>query len=114
MLEAREQERVDTAPVIRYWTAGNPMVISQAYNLSKNGILFNTGKEYPKDTPVYVQMRSPQKLNETITFKAKVIRQERKEEEYLYKTAAEIVAFYDEDDSKRLQGYIDFARSCTQ
>jgi hypothetical protein len=114
MLEARKQKRIETSPVIRYWTAGNPMIISQAYNFSEKGIFFNMGKEYPKDTPIYIQMRSPKKLNETITFKAKVLRQEKKPEESLYKTAAEIVAFYDEDDSQRLQGYIDFALDCTQ
>lgn len=110
MLEVREFERVSAKPVIRYWTKDKSMMISQAYNISENGILFNTGKEYDKDTAIYIQMRPPYS-KDSIFFKAKIVHQSKKMEEGLYETGAEIVDFMDQNDRNLLKGYIEFTKS---
>ena len=112
MMELREAERVSANPVIRYWTTDRNMMISQAYNISENGISFNTGKIYPKNTPVYIQMRSPDYSERIIFFKAKIIHQKFQRHTNLYKTGAAILQFKDKNDSALLQRYIDFAKSC--
>jgi hypothetical protein len=109
MIDLREQERVKAAPVIRYWTRDRNMMISQADNISESGICFNTGKQYSKGTPVYIQIRSPFKLNESITFKAEIMHQEIDETFQLYKTGAKIKDFH-EDDNCRLSDYIKFMK----
>jgi hypothetical protein len=89
------------------------MMISQANNVSERGISFNTGKAYRKDTPVYIQLRTPFGLDETITFKARVKHQAVNPDTALYETGAEIVDYH-EKDSQRMQGYIEFMKSLTQ
>lgn len=109
MIDLRGQERVKASPVIRYWTRDRNMMISQADNISETGICFNTGKEYAKGTPVYIQIRSPFKLNDSITFKAEIVHQEKDETYQLYKTGAQIVDFH-EKDNNLLSEYIQFMR----
>ncbi len=110
MINLRDDERVKVAPVLRYWTKDRNMMISQANNISEKGISFNTGKEYSKGTPVYIQMRSPFKLEEAITFKAKIVHQEKDCDSQLFRTGAEIVDFHDED-SIKLSDYVDFMKT---
>lgn len=114
MIDLREKERIKATPIIlRYWTKDRNMMISQVNNISSDGISFNTGKEYSKGTPVYIQMRSPEKIDEMITFKAKIVHQEKNSETELFKTGAHIVDFH-EDDNNRLNNLIDFVKSYRQ
>ncbi|EKD28364.1 MAG: hypothetical protein ACD_79C00328G0001 [uncultured bacterium] len=113
MIDLRNEERVKASPIIRYWTKDRSMMISQANNISHTGISFNTGKMYDKGTPVYIQMRSPEKLEDVITFRAKIVHQEVNNEISLFKTGAEIIDFHSDDDT-RLEGYINFMKELTQ
>ena len=110
MINLRDEERVKVSPVLRYWTKDRNMMISQANNISERGISFNTGKEYSKGTPVYIQMRSPFKLDDAITFKAKIVHQEKDCDSQLFKTGAEIIDFHSED-SIKLSEYVDFMKN---
>lgn len=113
MIDLREKNRIKATPVIRYWTKDRSMMISQVNNVSENGISFNTGKQYKKGTPVYIQMRSPIINQETITFKAEIMHQEKDVDYDLFKTGAKIVDFH-EDDQDYLKGYIDFMKGNLQ
>lgn len=109
MIDVRGEERIKASPVIRYWTKDRNMMISQANNISAGGISFNTGKEYSQGTPVYIQMRSPFKVNESITFKAEIVHQSP-DENQLYKTGARIIDFH-ENDNNLLSDYISFMKT---
>jgi len=113
MINLRQNERVKSRSILRYWTVDRSMMISHAYDISKNGISFNTGKEYQTGTPIYVQLRTPAKENEVVTFRTQVSNQTKNNENDLYRTGTKIMKFHD-GDSNILDNYINFMKSNIQ
>ena len=114
MPELRLTQRISSSAVIQYWTNDRSTMISRAYDISDKGISFDAGKEYAVDTPVYIQMRSPEKLNETILFKAVIKHQEKNPQRHVFKTGAEIVDFCTRKDLERLNQYVEFFKNQVQ
>lgn len=113
MIETRKVDRVSSRNIIRYWTHDRSMMISQVENISESGVSIRMGKAYDQDTPVYVQMRNPLNLNQTIFLKGQIKHQEKDDTGDLYKTGIQITEMH-EKDKKKLMGLIDFYKGQVQ
>ena len=113
MIETRKVDRISSKNVIRYWTHDRSMMISQIENLSENGVSIRMGKAYHQDTPVYVQMRNPVNLSQTIFLKGQIKHQEKDVDSDLYKTGIEITEMH-EKDKKKFINLIDFYKNQVQ